>query len=252
MPTLFAVIFLGVLTAHSIAQEAKEREGPRIAAIAPVSVSPGETVTLLVRGLKLVDATAITFPGAPSLSAEIKSKKAAAIPTGSEAKDVGDAQLEAVLSVPSDQLPGSIAFRVETPAGATPLCQLRIANVVGAVEEKEPNNGFQEAQPCEFRHAIRATLQNDKDVDVFAFRGVAKRNVTAEIFAHRGGSLLDPTLTAFDGKGRLLASSDDALDRDARLVFELPPDGSFFVIVQDAHDRGSAWHAYELTVNDAP
>src|SRR5687768_7736959 len=134
MPKLFVVIILGTLAAFSagIAQEAKRGDGPQVTAIAPVSASPGENITLRLRGLKLADATAIIFSGAPTLSAQITSKKAAAVPNGADAKDVGDTQLEANFSVPPDQAPGVISFCVETAAGKTPLRELRITEHAGA------------------------------------------------------------------------------------------------------------------------
>jgi len=254
MRGLFALILaaFAALPVGLLAQDKKATDGPRITAIAPLSVAPGGKATLLIRGLKLTDATAFVFPGAPALTAEIKTKKAAELPAGAEAKDIGDTQLEAVLTVPAEQPIGTVTFRIDTPGGNTPTRELRIAATAGTLEEKEPNDGFREAQPCELGRTIRGTLKSDKDVDVFGFNGTAKTKVTAEVFAARGGSLLDSVLNAIDPKGHVLATNDDANERDAQLTFEVPAGGRFMIAIQDAGDRGSAWHGYELLVKEKP
>jgi hypothetical protein len=251
---LLALLLSGFVTMPEglPAQDRKVTDGPRITAIVPLSVAPGGKTTLLIRGLKLTDATALVFPGAPALAAEIKTKKAAELPAGAEAKDIGDTQLEAILTVPAEQPIGTVTFRIDTPGGNTPTRELRIAATADALEEKEPNDGFREAQPCELGRTIRGTLKSDKDVDVFGFSAAARTKVTAEVFAARGSSLLDSILNAIDPKGHVLATSDDANERDAQLTFEVPAGGRFMIAIQDAGDRGSAWHGYELLVKETP
>lgn len=254
MRGFFALALLGtfVVQVGAFAQEKKVDDGPRITAIAPLSAVPGARVTLLVRGLKLTEATALVFPGVPALSAEIKGKKAAEVPAGLEAKDIGDTQLEAILQVPAEQPTGVISFRIDTSSGSTPSRELRIVAQSEGLDEKEPNDGFREAQSCELGRTIRGTIKADKDVDVFGFSSAPKRKITAEIFAARHGSLLDPVLNAIDSKGHVIATNDDAKERDAQLTFEAPAGGRFMIAVQDAGDRGSAWHGYELLVKEAP
>ena len=67
----------------------------------------------------------------------------------------------------------------------------------------------------------------------------------------RCGSLLDAVLTLFDAHGHILATCDDTADsHDPQLRAELPADGAYFLALNDAHDRGGAWHNYELTVKE--
>jgi hypothetical protein len=253
MREFFALAFFGIVVMQdcAFAQE-KAGDGPRITAVAPLSIAPGAKTTLLVRGLKLTDATALVFPGAPALSAQIKAKKAAEVPAGLEAKDIGDTQLEAIVQAPAEQPTGVISFRIDTSSGNTPPHELRVVSQSDAIDEKEPNDGFREVQSCELARTIRGTIKSDKDVDVFGFSAAPKAKVTAEIFAARRGSLLDPVLNAIDPKGHVIASNDDAKERDAQLTFEVPAGGRFMIAVQDAGDRGSAWHGYELLVKEAP
>src|SRR5688572_8005065 len=99
------------------AQE-KTMEQPRVTAISPITVSPGTTTNLKIRGVKLNHATRLHFPTAPGVQVTIKEKKAAEVVAGFEAKDVGDTQLEAEIVLPPELPAGSLAFGVITPDGA--------------------------------------------------------------------------------------------------------------------------------------
>ena len=239
-----------LLTAAHLHAEDKKPDAPRITAIAPLDLIPGQETTLRIRGVKLSNATEVRFPGA--FKAEIKEKKAADIPNGLEAKDVGDTQLEVKLTVPADLPAGPLALSVVTPDGTTAPRELRVLDAANCVDEKEPNGSLREAQTIEPGKTVRGTIKEDKDVDVFQFTGKSGQRIAAEIFAARGASLLDSVLTLLDARGHQLACADDTLTSDPQLTLTLPADGPFFLIVQDAHDRGGPWHSYELTVIATP
>ena len=239
-----------LLTALHVRAEDQKPDTPRITAIAPLDVVRGQETTLRIRGVKLSNATEVRFPGA--LKAEIKEKKAADIPNGLDAKDVGDTQLEVKLTVPADLPAGPLALSAVTPEGTTAPRELRVLDAANCVDEKEPNGSLREAQTIEPGKTVRGTIKEDKDVDVFQFTGKAGQRIAAEIFAARGASLLDSVLTLLDSRGHQLACADDSLSRDSQLTLTLPADGRYFLIVQDAHDRGGAWHGYELTVKETP
>jgi hypothetical protein len=236
------------------AAEEKKPESPRISTFTPVVVAPGSTVTLRIRGTKLDQAKELQFTGAASaIGAELKEKKKADAITGSEAKEVGDTQAEFSVTFPADLPVGALPFSVVTGDGATDPRELRICASEALLEEKEPNGGFREAQMVQVGKLICGLIKEDKDVDVFRFRGAAGQQVTAEIHARRAGSLLDSVLTLYDGRGALLATNDDAVKQaDSQLTATLPGDGDYLLSVQDAHDRGSAWHAYELSLKTRP
>ena len=239
-----------MLTAFHVRAEEQKPDTPRITAIAPLDVIPGQETTLRIRGVKLSNATEVRFPGA--LKAEIKEKKAAEIPNGLDAKDVGDTQLEVKLTIPADLPAGPLALSVVTPDGTTAPRELRVLDAANCTDEKEPNGSLREAQPIELGKTLRGTIKEDKDVDVFQFTGKSGQHIAAEIFAARGASLLDSLLTLLDARGHQLACADDSLTHDSQLTLTLPADGRYFLIMQDAHDRGGAWHGYELTVKETP
>lgn len=247
------VAILGLVCGRTSPAEDSKPATPRITAIAPIEVVRGTTATLRIRGVALNGATEIRFPGAPlSIRGDITTKKNAEVPNGLEAKDVGDTMVEVNVVVPAELPSGVLALSVVTPDGTTPPREVRVVAASQIVEEKEPNGGFREAQPIEIGMTIRGLVKEDKDVDVFAFEGVARQKITAEVIAARCASLLDSVLTIYDAAGHLLATGDDAATRDAQLALELPANGKYYVSVQDAQDRGGAWHAYELIVRQTP
>ena len=235
-----------------LAAEEKTSDRPRVTAISPITVSPGMTINLKIRGVKLSNATRVHFPTAPGVQVTIKEKKAAEVVAGFEAKDVGDTQLEAEVVFPPELPPGPLAFGVITPDGAAVGATVLVREAAQVETEKEPDNGFREAQPIELGRVILGMIKEDKDVDVFRFAGRARQKITVEISAQQRGSLLDSALTLFDAGGQLMATNDDsATSRDARIELELPVDGTYFLSVADAHDQGGKWHHYELQVKEA-
>ncbi len=255
VPWLALLVWLAPLPGSVMAQSKPgESSGPRICVIAPLGIAAGTHCALKIRGLKLAGATGVScqFPG-QTLKAVLKEKKTIEVPTGMEAKDVGDSLAVIEVSVPANLAGREVMFSVITPEGTTPPRSVRVVDGALFAAEKEPNDGFRNAQPLAPGKAVHGVIGSDKDVDVFAITGHARNTLVAEVFAARGGSLLDGVLTLYDAKGTVLASSDDsAASRDPQLRFKLPADGTYFLALQDAGDRGTAWHAYELSAREEP
>ena len=71
--------------------------------------------------------------------------------------------------------------------------------------------------------------------------------------AVRAGSLMDGILMLYNSRSVLLSQQDDsATSRDPEMDFTLPADGTYFLVVNDAHDRGGEWRSYELTLSAKP
>lgn len=237
----------------SLAAQEKKIEGPRITSFAPQRLVPGAKTVLRVLGHKLSGALEVRFAeGSGLVPVPVREKKAAELPKGLEAKDAGDTQFEVELDIPAAFPEGDLVLSVATINGITPARAIRVAGGEAALEEKEPNNGFREAQALAVGGMVFGAIGVDKDVDVYVVSVRGARRVRAEIFANRRSSLLDAVLSVYDGAGRLLASNDDFKERDPRIECGLPADGKIFVTISDAHDRGSVWHGYELRVSEAP
>jgi hypothetical protein len=117
------------------------------------------------------------------------------------------------------------------------------------VAEKEPNDGFKQAQAVALGQTIQGTISRPTDVDTFRFEGKAGQKVVLEIHAARLGSPLDSVLTLYDSTGAIIDTSDDIEgSTDSRIEATLPRTGSYHVAVSDANDQGAANFLYRLTV----
>jgi hypothetical protein len=225
-----------------------KKEPAGITAVDPASLIAGSKVSLKIRGFKLKEATEIRFPKAPGVKAEIKEKKDAAQPAGLENKQVGESQIVLELTLPADLQVGSLEYVVVTPAGEAPG-RVTIVAPAQVMDEKEPNNGFRNAQKLEPGKAVRGAIQPDKDVDVFEYAAGAGKKIKVSV---TGGSslLMDAALSCYDSHGHLLAMADDTDGRDPSLTLTPAADGPVFLCVSDAHDKGGEWHSYLLTVEE--
>lgn len=239
------IVVAALLCGASAMAEEKKSEAPQVLAITPLSVVVGETQTVRLRGLKLKEVTEIH--STPVLSAVVKEKKDAAPPNGLEAKEAGDQELVIELTVPADCPAKTIALEAVAPAGRSAPRGISVTAKDAEVREKEPNNGFREAQPWDMAKPLAGRIEGDKDVDVFRIEGRAGKPLTVRITAASAGSLLDPVLSFFDTDGHLLATADDTDGgRDARLSVTPKMDGPLCLVVSDAHDRGGPWHEYRI------
>ena len=231
----------------------KKPEPPRVIMSLPLAVEPGTNITIRLRGLGLADATALRFtPTNAALTATLKSKAKADVPKDYDAKRVGDSQLEVELKLPTNLIPGPLALIISTPAGDTAPYSLTLTAAGSLLAEKEPNGGFRSAQDIKFGQTIRGTIGEPNDVDVFRFTGRKGETIIASVNAARAGSALDGILLLHDHAGHLLATIDDSENSaDPILKLRLPADGTYFLSLIDAHDRGSALHPYLLTLERA-
>src|SRR5688572_14588727 len=102
------------------AQEMKDT-APRITAVSPLAVKPGEAVQLRLRGVKLDEAQSIRFStaGADGITVELKEKKKAGNIPGFEEPDSGGTEAEFRFTVPSGLQLCSLRFTVVTAGGDT-------------------------------------------------------------------------------------------------------------------------------------
>jgi hypothetical protein len=253
MPDAGAFLFFG----HAFAQDAKS-EMPRITATEPAALTSGSKVTFKVRGFELKGATELRFintgeaaasePVAAPISVEIKEMKEAGQAKGLENKLVGDTQLVADLTMPAELAAGLWEYVIVTPAGEA-KGKISVLAADSVIDEKEPNNGFREAQELPAGKFGRGSIQGDKDVDVFAI--AAQAGQASKITVTSGGPLLiDAQLDCYDSRGQFLAASDDDQSRDPVVTFKTPADGMVYICVSSAHDIGGEWHSYLLAVEE--
>ncbi len=123
--------------------------------------------------------------------------------------------------------------------------------------EKEPNNSPAAAQRVKLPVIVNGRIDQPGDWDVFRFQGRAGQAIVAEVFARRLDSPLDSVLKLTDAKGRQLAFNDDYDDpgaglethhADSRILTTLPANGTYYLSLGDAQQKGGPEYAYRLRI----
>jgi len=243
--TISLVFCLGLLAAEP--KKAAPKELPKVTSVAPFGIAPGVKTRLTIRGLQLDTATEVRCQ-VPKATAKLLTKSKADAPKPKDKKSAGATQIEAELTLPADYANRTVTISVATPAGESAAYTLLVDHS-SVLAEKEPNNGFRQAQPIQLPQEVQGSINPVKDVDLFRFEGKAGQQLIIEVFAARYGSPLDSLLTLYDREGRTLASCDDSDGSfDSRLDVTLPKAGVYFIGVMDANDQGGAAHVYRLSV----
>ncbi len=237
-----------LLVSLGTAQEAKPDKKPMIVCAAPLAVVPGKEVKLVLRGAFLDEITAVKVTTA-EIKFEIASKGKTPVPQNYEAKRVGDTQAEIKFTLPPETLAGKLSLVAVSAQGEGAAYEIVVAKPGDLIDEQEPNDSFKSAQSVSAGKTIVGVIGDARNVDVFRIEVSAGQKLLVETVAARAGSLLDPTLTLYDSKGRIVAANDDhAGTRDSRIETTLGQPGPYFVTVQDAHDAGGAHFAYLLKI----
>ncbi|HVS36055.1 MAG TPA: PPC domain-containing protein [Gemmataceae bacterium] len=225
------------------------KDQPKIVVAVPLGLPPGKPTKLVLRGLKLDEATEVRVHD-PKGTARILGKRKT--PLANKEKDdlprYGDTQVEVEVTLSADWAGASVPFTVVTPAGESPP-HLVLIDHEPVLPEKEPNNGFRNAQPVTVGQTIEGVVNPDADVDVYRFDGKEGQQIVLEVLAARHGSPLDSMLTLYDADGRIVAANDDCDGSpDSRIEATLPRTGTYFVALVDADDIGSTANVYRLTI----
>jgi hypothetical protein len=242
-----------LLPQPSVQGQQKKRSAPsgqaRVLFAAPLGVAPGVPTRLTLRGLKLDTVTEVRCHE-PKAKVKLLSKGKAAVPAQQDVNRVGDSQAEIELTLPDDYSGTTVTVAVVTADGESPPHKL-LVDRLASLAEKEPNNGFRQAQPIQVPQIVEGRIAHVQDVDTFRFDGKAGQKLVLEIFAARYGSSLDSFLTLYDANGQIVASNDDGPDStDSRIAVTLPRTGAYYVSVIDVNDLGGPAHVYRLSVRE--
>jgi hypothetical protein len=116
--------------------------------------------------------------------------------------------------------------------------------------ETEPNDTPKVANLLSIPGGINARIGTKRDLDHFVFTARKGIPIAFEIFARRFGtplrSRLDSMLDILAPDGRVLASNDDAIGKDAALTFTAPTDGEYVLRVRDLNNKGGDAFPYFL------
>lgn len=249
MRVALSVTYLLLVTAVE-AQEKPSSNRPTIVCASPLLIVPGKESRLLLRGAMLDEATEFKLAGG-NVKVEIASKGKTPVPQNYDAKRVGDSQAELKFMLPPDApaSSGKTSLIAVSSAGKGPAYEIEVLSAEDLIEEKEPNDSFKAAQSAAVGKTISGVIGDARNVDVYRIELSAGDKLRIESIAARVGSLLDPTLTLYDGQGRTVSSNDDhAGSRDSRIEATIQKPGSYFVTVQDANDAGGPHFAYLLRI----
>lgn len=123
------------------------------------------------------------------------------------------------------------------------------------VEEQEPNDTPKQATRMTLPGGANGRIGAKRDLDHFVFAGQKGKAVRLEIFARRFGtplaSQLDSQIDVMTPDGKILASNDDLVGKDAGLIFTPPSDGDYVVRVRDLNNKGGDGFVYYLEADFA-
>jgi hypothetical protein len=220
------------------------KDQPKTLLALPLGVSAGATTKVILRGSKLDTATAIKCSD-DKITIKILSKGKAGVPKDMDPAKIGDTQVEIEITVPAHHKDDAQII-VVTPTGDAPAHRLFVDDPP-AVQDKEPNNSFAQAQALTIGQTAQGTIDGAQDVDVFRFDGKAGMKISVEILAARHGSPLDSHLTLYDAKNQVVAANDDQPGTtDSKIEATLPRDGAYFISVIDSNDQGGPLYVYRL------
>jgi pre-peptidase len=233
--------------APSRAQAPDNKTKPALIVAFPLGIVAGKTSKVTLRGLRLDTATEIRIHD-PKSTGKLLAKAKSNVPNGQDAVHVGDSQVEVEVTLPADYPMSTLSLSVVTPAGEGPPYRM-LVDSEPAIAEKEPNNGFKNAQLIQLPQNVDGVIGQPQDVDVFRFEAKAAQEVVLEVLAARYGSPLDSILTLYNADGQILASNDDHDGSpDSRIVATLPKTGTYHIAVIDANDQGGPAYGYRLVV----
>jgi hypothetical protein len=242
-----ALAALTFVDSASAQKKPSEKDRPQLILADPFTLKPGSSNIVKLHGIKLDSITDVRCHD-PKSTAKLRGKPTKSAPPDAKLLPlVGDSNVEIELILPKEVPGNELTLSVTGPDGDSDSIRLLVNDEKRMIEEKEPNNGFRYAQELVADAVIDGKIQSNQDVDVFCFDGQAGRRFRCEVISRRYGSPLDPIITLFDGAGNIVRASDESpRNASTSLSTVLPRDGTYYVVIQDAHDLGSALHRYRL------
>jgi hypothetical protein len=227
---------------------------PQLSGVTPAGGQRGTTVELTISGTNLEAATGLFFEGAGLQVESLSTEKPA--PPAAGAKSAGkkrgaSGKLGARVRIAADAVPGIRSFRVLTPVGPSDAGRFVVGQWPEGAE-REPNNSPERAQAVSFPIVVNGQISPAEDLDCYRFHARAGQTLVFEVLAARLDSPLDAILSLQDERGRELAVNDDTGGMDALLVFPVPQEGDYCLLLRDLRNQGGGSHHYRLTMGEIP
>lgn len=157
--------------------------------------------------------------------------------------------VECTVAVAADTRPGNHLIRVVTRSGVSHGRQFFVGHYPN-VEEVEPNNDLDLAQPVDYNQTIEGVVQNE-DVDYFKINLKKGQRLTLEAEGIRlGYGTFDPYIAILDKDRFEKVTSDDTIlfRQDGYCSWTPEEDGEYYILMRDSSYRGSATSYYRLHI----
>ncbi len=210
---------------------------PRLSIINPRGVQRGTETVLTFSGSTLGDGEQILFysPGIEVVKVET----------------IDANNCKATVKITPDCRLGEHVAQVRTKTGISDYRTFYVG-ALPQVDEKEPNNFFDQPQPITLNQTIVGTIGGE-DVDYYIVDAKKGQRICAEVEALRlGSAFFDPYVAILDMKRFELSAADDTplVGQDAVASIVAPEDGKYVVQVREtAYGGGSN---YRLHVGTFP
>ena len=247
LASLALMLALSLFLSAQDKKPAEKKEPPLIKYSIPLIAKVGEKQKLTLRGKKLDGVKEITVTGAEGAVLKVLSSKKIPNLNNSSVERLGDSEIDIELDLPKT------AEVVKLIAGGTDGKSaefgLTLTGKIARVAEREPNDGFDQAQAVPIPAAIDGVIKAERDVDVYKIDGKKDDVIRFTLEANRLGSPLDGILTIYDSKREVVRVGEIARDAfDPEFQMNLPADGVYYIVVMDAHDSGGTAYGYRLII----
>lgn len=203
---------------------------PRLDRVKPLGASAGSEIEFEINGQEADKADQLLF-GHPGLSATPVEKKPRYW------------KLKIADNVPA----GTYDVWSVGPQGISSPRLISVSKGLKDLNEKEPNNSPETANPIEINSATNGESDGS---DHFKFTAKKGQRLSIDLLAARLDSDLDGNMSVLASDGRILASCADYFGLDPFLDFTAPADGEYTILVHDLSYRGG--RPYRLVVSDKP
>lgn len=223
------------------AAAAGQASDPTLSVILPRGIQRGAEHVVTFTGARLQDTEEIFFyePGIEVVKIEPDEKNANIV--------------RATLKVAPDCELGEKTAQVRTKSGISDY-RTFFVGALPAVQEKEPNTEFTDAQPIEQNVTVEGVIQNE-DVDYFVVEAKKGQRLSVEVEGMRfGQTLFDPYIAILDEKRFELSAVDDspAVRQDALTSIIVPEDGKYIIEMRESSYSGNGNCRYRLHVGQFP
>jgi hypothetical protein len=232
---------------------------PKLTSISPEWIQRGTATDVTLMGESLAEVTTFAFNAdAEDFNAVVAAPAKPEVRLESTSADVfssgtptSDKRITAKLMISRDAPLGPVQLRVITPGGFSNPLTIRITDTPEIIEAGN-NHVLTNAPKVTLPVGISGKIRVAEQVDYFGFAAKAGERLMFAVQANSLGSPLDSTLAVFDSKGTELARNEDANGADSLLLFTVPIDGDYVLMIRDFQHRGGDNFTYHITAGALP